>query len=82
MMGDIKQTTLEAIMPNALRREFGDEVGNEVWSVMRIVDRKNDAIQSVLTALRIADTDIRRMMIVNAIWQRYYEKVAINAVSI
>ena len=67
-MGDIKQTTLEAIMPNALRREFGDEVGNEVWSVMRIVDRKNDAIQSVLTALRIADTDIRRMMIVNAIW--------------
>lgn len=80
-MGDIKQATQEAIMPKALRSEFGDAVGNEVWKVMQVVDRKNDAIQTVLTALKNADTDERRMMIVDAIWRQYYQKIAAIAIS-
>lgn len=81
-MGDIKQATQEAIMPKALRNEFGDALGNEVWKVMQIVDRRNDAIQGTLAALRNVDTDEQRMMIVSAIWQRYYQKIASKAIEI
>ena len=81
-MGSITQETQKKIMPHELRFKFGDEVGTEAYKVLRVVDKTEHSIQTVLNALIEADTDERRLKIIDAIWQRYYEKISFFAIGI
>ena len=81
-MSKIKQSTREAIMPSALNQEFGVDMGQVIWKTFQIIDQTEEAVQTVLKELRKANSDTERSKIINAIWQRYYEKIAIKAIEI
>lgn len=76
MGNQIKQATQEAFMPHALRVEFGDALAIEISKAYKIVDKTDEALSSFISELRQADTDERRMQLLDAIWRRYYECVA------
>lgn len=63
-------------MPHALRVEFGDTLAIEISKAYKIVDKTDEALSSFISELRQADTDERRMQLLDAIWRRHYECVA------
>ena len=81
-MSKIKQSTAEDIMPFALRAEFGVDMGEAIWKTFQIIDQTEEAVQTVLKALRKASSDTERSKIINIIWQRYYRKIAVKAIEI
>lgn len=76
MGNQIKQATQEAFMPHALRVEFSDALAIEISKAYKIVDKTDEALSSFISELRQADTDERRMQLLDAIWRRHYECVA------
>lgn len=81
-MGDIRQETVVAMMPQTLRSKYGDSMGTDIWRALQVVDRKDHAICSVLDAFDELVTDEQRHELVKAIWQRYYNKIAMNAIEV
>ena len=63
-------------MPHALRVEFGDALAIKISKAYKIVDKTDEALSSFISELRQADTDERRMQLLDAIWRRHYECVA------
>ena len=75
MGNQIKQATQEAFMPHALRVEFCDALAIEISKAYKIVDKTDEALSLFILELRQADTDERRMQLLDAIWRRHYEYV-------
>lgn len=71
-----------AMMPQTLRSKYGDSMGTDIWRALQVVDRKDRAICSVLDAFDELVTDEQRCELVKTIWQRYYNKIAMNAIEI
>lgn len=81
-MGDIRQETAMAMLPQTLRSKHGDSIGSEIWKVLQVVDRRDQAICSVLDALDNLVTDEQKEELLKVIWQRYYQKIASCAIKL
>lgn len=81
-MGDIRQETVMAMRPKGLQDKYGDSLGTDIWKVLQVVDRKDSAICSVLNAMDNLVTDDQRQELIKVIWQRYYQKIACDAIGI
>lgn len=81
-MGDIRQETAMAMLPQTLRSKYGDSIGSEIWKVLQVVDRRDQAICSVLDALDNLVTDEQKEELLKVIWKRYYQKIASCAIEV
>lgn len=74
-MGKISLEMQADINPISLRKHYGDEIGNEVWFLTRIIKKDDVAIKTLLKTLDMLQ-DERKLALIHTIWQQYYRNIA------
>ena len=74
-MGKISLEMQGNINPINLRQRYGDVIGNEVWFLLRVIQKDDIAINALFKSLDEL-SDGRKRELINAVWAQYYNKIA------
>lgn len=72
----INQSTQEQIMPDALRKRYGDAVGNEIYFLTRVIKKDTETVRLLLHTVDGLCSEERIGEFINTVWQSYFKKIA------